>query len=138
MADHARGVAFLIMDGVLPGNEGRGYVLRRIIRRAVQQGVSIGLDRPFLAKLCRSASSSAWATPTRSSWRRGPTSPWSPRKRRCASGARWIRGMGILEEALRRARDSGAELPPEVAFQLHDTYGFPFDLTREIAAERTA
>jgi len=50
--DHARSVAFLIMDGVLPGNEGRDYVLRRIIRRAVQQGVAVGLNDPFLTKLC--------------------------------------------------------------------------------------
>jgi alanyl-tRNA synthetase len=134
MAEHARGVAFLVMDGVTPSNEGRGYVLRRVIRRAVQQGVGIGLQEPFLARLCEravemfheaypglGAASSAILEVARDE---------ETRFRRTLE-----QGMGILDEALRRARDSGQELPAEVAFELHDTYGFPFDLTREIAED---
>jgi alanyl-tRNA synthetase len=134
MAEHARGAAFLIMDGVLPGNEGRDYVLRRIIRRAVQQGVSIGVDEPFLAILAdKVVDIMGGAYPQLAAQRdevRRVVNDEEVRFRRTLE-----QGMGILEEALRRARDTGAELPAEVAFELHDTYGFPFDLTREIAAE---
>ena len=134
MAEHARGASFLIMDGVLPGNDGRDYVLRRIIRRAVQQAVAIGVEKPFLATL----------TDTVVEHMRGAYPALveaQPEIRRVVDEeeVRFRRtldqGMGILEEALRRARDAGTELPAEVAFELHDTYGFPFDLTREIAAE---
>ena len=134
MAEHARGAAFLIMDGVLPGNDGRDYVLRRIIRRAVQQAVAIGVDKPFLATLTD-------AVVDQMSGAYPDLVVAQPEIRRVANDeeVRFRRtldqGMGILEEALRRARDAGEELPAEVAFELHDTYGFPFDLTREIAAE---
>lgn len=134
MAEHARGAAFLIMDGVLPGNEGRDYVLRRIIRRAVQQGVAVGITEPFLATLCDLVVDQM-----------GDAYPQLPRQRdtiRAVVKDEEVRfrrtldtGLRILHEALRRARDAGTELPAEVAFELHDTYGFPFDLTREIAQE---
>ena len=135
MAEHARGAAFMIVDGVLPGNDGRDYVLRRIIRRAVQQGVSIGVDKPFLADLAgevveRMGAAYPQLTAARSDIERVVLEE-ETRFRHTLQ-----QGMGILDEALRRARDAGAELPAEVAFELHDTYGFPFDLTREIAAER--
>ena len=135
MADHARGIAFLIMDGVLPGNEGRDYVLRRIIRRAVQQGVAIGLDEPFLARLCeRVVELMGGAYPTLVASRDAIVEITGEEEARFTHTL--AQGMAILDEALRRARDSGAELPPAVAFELHDTYGFPFDLTREIVQDR--
>jgi alanyl-tRNA synthetase len=135
MAEHARGAAFLVMDGVLPGNDGRDYVLRRIIRRAVQQAVAIGIEKPFLATLTDAVvdmMSPAYPAllDARAEIRR-VVDEEEVRFRRTLD-----QGMGILGEALRRARDAGAELPAEVAFELHDTYGFPFDLTREIAAEQ--
>ena len=134
MAEHARGAVFLIMDGVLPGNEGRDYVLRRIIRRAVQQGVAIGIERPFLADLAGAVIAMMepaypHLTTARAEIERVVTEE-EVRFRRTLH-----QGVGILDEALRRARDAGTELPAEVAFELHDTYGFPFDLTREMAAE---
>jgi len=135
MAEHARGASFLIMDGVLPGNDGRDYVLRRIIRRAVQQAVAIGVEKPFLATLTDTVVDLMKAAYP-------DLVDAQPEIRRVVNEeeVRFRRtldqGMGILGEALRRARDAGAELPAEVAFELHDTYGFPFDLTREIAAEQ--
>ncbi len=135
MAEHSRGIAFLVMDGVLPGNEGRDYVLRRIIRRAVQQGVAIGLDEPFLARLCeRVVDLMGEAYPTLATSRDAIVEIVGEEEARFTRTLN--QGMGILDEALRRARDSGAELPPAVAFELHDTYGFPFDLTREIVQDR--
>jgi alanyl-tRNA synthetase len=135
MADHTRGIAFLVMDGVLPGNEGRDYVLRRIIRRAVQQGVSIGLDEPFLARLCeRVVELMGGAYPALVASRDAIVEITGEEEARFTHTL--AQGMAILDEALRRARDSGAELPPAVAFELHDTYGFPFDLTREIVQDR--
>ena len=134
MAEHARGAAFLVMDGVLPGNEGRDYVLRRIIRRAVQQGVSIGVDEPFLAILAdKVVDLMGEAYPQLAAARDEIVRVVKDEEVRFRRTLE--QGMGILDEALRRARDTGAELPAEVAFELHDTYGFPFDLTREIAAE---
>jgi alanyl-tRNA synthetase len=135
MAEHARGASFLVMDGVLPGNDGRDYVLRRIIRRAVQQAVAIGVEKPVLADLTDAVVElMGGAYPALVEARpeiRRVVNEEEVRFRRTLD-----QGMGILEEALRRARDAGAELPAEVAFELHDTYGFPFDLTREIAAEQ--
>jgi alanyl-tRNA synthetase len=134
MAEHARGVAFLVMDGVLPGNEGRDYVLRRIVRRAVQQGVAIGVNDPFLAGLCDLVvDQMGLAYPALAEQRetiRDVAAEEEQRFRRTLDT-----GLTILNEALRRARDAGTELPAEVAFELHDTYGFPFDLTREIAQD---
>jgi alanyl-tRNA synthetase len=134
MAEHARGAAFLTMDGVLPGNDGRDYVLRRIIRRAVQQGVAIGVERPFLATLAGAVvDQMAVAYPQLVAARSEIVRVIDEEEVRFRHTLQ--QGMGILDEALRRARDAGTELPAEVAFELHDTYGFPFDLTREIAAE---
>jgi alanyl-tRNA synthetase len=134
MAEHARGAAFLIMDGVLPGNEGRDYVLRRIIRRAVQQGGAIGLDDPFLATLAVDVIEQMGAAYPQLVAAR-PEIERVVREEEVRFRRTLHQGMGILEEALRRARDAGTDLPAEVAFELHDTYGFPFDLTREMAAE---
>jgi len=134
MAEHARGVAFLVVDGVLPGNEGRDYVLRRIIRRAVQQGVAIGVKEPFLAGLCALVvDQMSVAYPALAEQREAIMSVAAEEEQRFCRTL--DSGLHILNEALRRARDAGTELPAEVAFELHDTYGFPFDLTREIAQD---
>ncbi len=134
MAEHARGAAFLVMDGVLPGNDGRDYVLRRIIRRAAQQGVSIGMERPFLGALAAAVVDLMGGPyPQLVAARDEIVNVIEEEEVRFRRTLQ--QGMGILDEALRRARDTGTELPAEVAFELHDTYGFPFDLTREIATE---
>ena len=135
MAEHARGVAFLVADGVLPGNEGREYVLRRIIRRAVQQGVSIGMQESFVATMSLKVVDMLGAAYPELATTRDAIATIAgeeeERFRRTLD-----QGMGILEGAVQRAREAGGDLPAEVAFELHDTYGFPFDLTREIVRER--
>jgi alanyl-tRNA synthetase len=130
IADHARASSFLIADGVLPSNEGRGYVLRRVIRRAVQYGRRIGLSSPFLPELADLV--------------REQMAPWYPEleeNRRVVQeylqaeeerfGETLERGLRLFEELAPQGDITG-----EDAFRLHDTYGFPLEVTRELALER--
>ncbi|MGH2768835.1 MAG: alanine--tRNA ligase, partial [Actinomycetota bacterium] len=135
LTDHVRAMTFLIADGVLPSNEGRGYVLRRVIRRAVRHARLAGADRPLLAELSGSAVELF-----------APVFPEVDRGRflirRVVENeeARFDlalrRGLGIIEEEVSAAASRGeVRLAGSIAFELHDTYGFPLDLTAEIAAE---
>ncbi len=133
IADHIRSCSFLISDGVLPGNEGRGYVLRRIIRRAIRHGNKLGAQGPFFHKLV--------ATLVEQMGEAYPELAENQARIEQAllteeeQFARTLdNGMAILEEAL--ANMSGTEIPGEVVFRLYDTYGFPVDLTNDIARER--
>jgi alanyl-tRNA synthetase len=131
LADHGRGLTFLASEGVVPSNEGRGYVMRRIARRAVQQAGRIGLDSPFLSRLSDVVIEQM-----------GEAYPELPEHREEIhrilaaeedSFSRTIaRGTRLFEELAA----SGADISGEDAFQLHDTYGFPFELTQELARER--
>lgn len=133
IADHIRSCAFLVVDGVLPGNEGRAYVLRRIIRRAVRHGNKLGADKPFFHKLVATLAEQM-----------GDAYPELPKQQALVEKAllgeeeQFARtldnGMQILEEAL--AGINGTEIPGDVVFKLYDTYGFPLDLTNDIARER--
>ncbi len=133
IADHIRSCAFLIVDGVLPGNEGRGYVLRRIIRRAIRHGNKLGADQPFFHKLAATLAEQM-----------GDAYPELVKqlahveKALLTEEEQFARtldnGMQILEEAL--ADITGTEIPGDVVFKLYDTYGFPTDLTNDIARER--
>jgi alanyl-tRNA synthetase len=153
IADHSRAVTFLVADGVLPSNEGRGYVLRRILRRAVRHGRLLGRRGPFMAQTSEVVIDiMSGAYPHLAAGRRGILDVI---EREEAQFARTLEaGTGHLDRALqavlrpgderrrvvgRRPEDLGANapvLPGSVAFRLHDTYGFPFDLTVELAAER--
>ena len=135
LADHARAMTFLIADGVVPSNEDRGYILRRIMRRAIQQGRLLGSSRPS----CRgssSASSRSWAPPIRSSRPRATASTGGYGARRRSFRRTWSRAAAASRR-LQRSRTT-ASVPGEDVFRLHDTFGFPFDLTREIAPSRAS
>ncbi len=148
IADHARAITFLIADGVLPSNEGRGYVLRRIVRRAVRHGRLLGRREPFLATLATVVVEiMADAYPY---LLEREADILAAIEREEAQFARTLdAGTGHLEAALvglttserlvgRRVDDlpdDAPVLPGDVAFRLHDTYGFPIDLTIELAAE---
>jgi alanyl-tRNA synthetase len=136
LADHSRGMSFLVADGVVPSNEERGYVLRRIMRRAVQQGRRLGLEPGFLpryAERVRELMGSAYPELTE---QRDAIEKWLSAEEE-SFGRTLEQGTRQLEALIDRALAAGEEgIGAEDAFVLHDTYGFPFDLTRELAAER--
>jgi alanyl-tRNA synthetase len=133
IADHIRSCAFLIVDGVLPGNEGRGYVLRRIIRRAVRHGNKLGATEPFFHKLVGTlASEMGEAYPELVKLQPQVEKALLQEEEQFAKTL--DNGMVILEEALSGLQ--GNVIPGEVVFKLYDTYGFPIDLTNDIARER--
>ena len=133
IVDHIRACAFLIVDGVLPGNEGRGYVLRRIIRRAIRHGKKLGMNETFFHKLvdplCKEMGD---AYPELVKVRAHVEKVLEKEENRFAETL--DQGMEILESAI--AELKGKELPGDVVFKLYDTYGFPVDLTADIARER--
>ena len=133
VADHIRATAFLIADGVTPSNEGRGYVLRRIMRRAIRHGYKLGITEPFFWKLVAPlAEVMGEAYPE---LRTGQARIERAIRTEEDSFALTLgRGMSLLDEAI--ARLKGDLIPGEVVFKLYDTYGFPFDLTADIARER--
>ncbi len=133
IADHIRATAFLIADGVLPSNEGRGYVLRRIMRRAIRHGYKLGAEGSFFRHLVRRWWRK-WAMPTRN-WPPPLFKPPASSSRKKERFAETLsHGMKLLEEDI--AALSGKVIPGETVFKLYDTYGFPVDLTADIARER--
>jgi len=130
VVEHARAAAFLVAEGVVPSNEGRGYVLRRIIRRAVRYGRQLGLLHEFmwqLAAIVRAEMSSVYPELEEHKWAiqehiTGEEDRFSETLER---------GEKLFEGIIAKG-----EITPEEAFRLHDTYGFPFELTKELAAER--
>jgi alanyl-tRNA synthetase len=136
VADHSRGAAFLIADGVVPSNEDRGYILRRIMRRAIQQGRTLGLEAPWLGRFAE-----------RTIEQMGGAYPELVAERETI--ARWVgdeeesfgrtleRGTELLERLVAEAKQSETSwIEAAAAFKLHDTYGFPYDLTKELLAEK--
>ncbi|NOX09171.1 MAG: alanine--tRNA ligase [Gammaproteobacteria bacterium] len=133
IADHIRSCAFLIVDGVLPGNEGRSYVLRRIIRRAVRHGYRLGVDRIFFYKLVGPLCDEMGAAyPELVNMRTEVEDALRREEERFAETL--SQGMKILENDL--AELSGSVIPGDTVFKLYDTYGFPLDLTADIAREK--
>ncbi|MGB5579260.1 MAG: alanine--tRNA ligase, partial [Woeseia sp.] len=133
IADHIRACSFLIVDGVLPGNEGRGYVLRRIIRRAIRHGKKLGVSTAFFHKLVKPlVAEMGEAYPELAKAQAHVEKVLKKEEERFAETL--DQGMEILEQAI--AALKGKEIPGEVVFKLYDTYGFPVDLTADIARER--
>ncbi len=134
LSDHARATAFLIGDGVMPSNEGRGYVLRRVMRRAIRFGVKVGLDQPFMHEIVDQVVDDFGAAYPELEERRHfiaeVVQAEEQRFRRTLD-----RGMRLLDAELDKA-GKGGTVPGDVAFTLSDTYGFPVDLTRLIAEEK--
>jgi alanyl-tRNA synthetase len=132
LGDHARTVAFLVNDGVLPSNEGRGYVLRRLLRRAVRHAYQLGVDKVVLPTLIATVTDvmgEAYPDLRRNAdYVSGRAAQEEERFRQTLKA-----GGAILEEAL---ASGGGRVEGATAFLLHDTYGYPIDLTKEIAAER--
>ncbi|MBN2468840.1 MAG: alanine--tRNA ligase [Deltaproteobacteria bacterium] len=136
IADHSRAVAFLLSDGVLPSNEGRGYVLRRVIRRAIRHGKKLGLSKPFLYQTAGYVADIM-----------GNAYPELVKTRNLISQAvqneegRFLEtleiGLSLLQEEIEKVQGrERPQLPGEIVFKLYDTYGFPVDLTADIARER--
>ncbi len=132
IADHIRATAFLVADGVIPSNEGRGYVQRRIVRRAIRHGYKLGQKTPFFHKLVNDlVAQMGEAYPKLREQQQRITEVLRVEEERFFETL--AHGMEILDGALA----GGAKvLPGDVAFKLHDTYGFPLDLTNDVCRER--
>ncbi|MGA2164336.1 MAG: alanine--tRNA ligase [Solirubrobacteraceae bacterium] len=136
LADHARGMSFLVADGVVPSNEERGYVLRRVMRRAIQQGRTLGMMPGFLVRYAEVVHELMGAVYPELTTQRAAIKKWLAAEEE-GFGRTLEQGTRLLEELIKRALDADDEgIAAADAFELHDTYGFPFDLTRELVAER--
>jgi len=136
IADHARALSFLIADGVLPSNEGRGYVERRLLRRAARFGRELGLERPFLHEVCQTVvNQMGHHYPELVESRSNISKIILTEEERFASTL--ARGMDILDGLFERMVEEGATTAPgDELFRLHDTFGFPLDLATDIAEDR--
>src|SRR5262245_28626688 len=132
VADHARALAFLVGDGVLPSNEGRGYVLRRILRRAARHGALLGMQEPFLHRVADAVIDAMSGAYPELAERRAFV-----RERILREEGRFLetlsKGLALLEQEIAALRGSGATLlPGDAVFRLYDTFGFPVDLTEDV------
>jgi len=135
VTDHIRGASFMISDGVLPSNEGRGYVLRRILRRAARHGRLLGIERAFLADLCDvMIDQNCGAYPELEERREYIKKVISMEEERF--NAKIDSGLSILNKLIEETKAQGGKtLSAAGVFELHDAFGFPIDITREIAAD---
>jgi alanyl-tRNA synthetase len=135
LADHGRGMTFLVSDGVVPSNEERGYVLRRIMRRAIQQGRLLGIEGHFLPRLCERVIEVMGAAYPELNDGRDTILKWAAAEEE-NFGRTLVQGQRLLEDVIASAKkDETSWVSAEDAFKLHDTYGFPYELTKELLAE---
>ena len=136
LADHSRAITFLIADGVVPSNEDRGYVLRRIMRRAIQQARTLELERGFLGRFADVVVELMGSEYPELAEQHENVHRWIGSEEQ-SFGRTLEQGSRLLSEIIDRVRQSGAEgISSSEAFMLHDTYGFPIEMTRELAAEQ--
>jgi alanyl-tRNA synthetase len=136
VADHSRGAAFLIADGVVPSNEDRGYILRRIMRRAIQQGRALGLEAPWLGRFAERAIEIMGEAYPELAAERETIARWVDDEEE-SFGRTLERGTELLERLVAEAQESETSwIDAADAFKLHDTFGFPYDLTKELLAEK--
>jgi alanyl-tRNA synthetase len=132
LADHSRGMVNLIADGVVPSNEDRGYVLRRIMRRAIAQGRSLGLEAPYLGCFAEVAIDLLGSDVPQLATERDTVVRWVQDEEE-GFGRTLDRGLDLLGEIIERARsESRSDVDAAAAFRLHDTFGFPYEMTREL------
>ena len=133
ISDHIRSTSFLIVDGITPENEGRGYVLRRILRRAIRHGYKMGATKPFLNELVYNLSDLMKDAYPAIDEKKDHISSII-KNEEIKFFETLSKGINILDEAINNLKDK--TIPGEVVFKLHDTFGFPFDLTADIAREK--
>jgi alanyl-tRNA synthetase len=135
IADHSRGMTFLIADGVVPSNEERGYVLRRVMRRAIQQGRVLGLESPWIGRFAERTIEMISDAYPELAQQRDTIMRWVGDEEQ-AFGRTLDRGTQLLEQLVAQAKEQETSwIDAAEAFKLHDTYGFPYDLTKELLAE---
>ncbi|HWM64334.1 MAG TPA: alanine--tRNA ligase [Solirubrobacterales bacterium] len=136
VADHSRGATFLIADGVVPSNEDRGYILRRIMRRAIQQGRTLGLEGQWLGRFAKRTIETMGDAYPELAAEQETIARWVGDEEE-SFGRTLERGTELLERLVAEANEAGTSwIEAADAFKLHDTYGFPYDLTKELLAER--
>jgi alanyl-tRNA synthetase len=135
LADHARAMTFLIADGVVPSNEERGYVLRRVMRRAIQQGRALDLEPGFLTGYSERVREMMGGIYPELHEQRAAIEKWLSAEEE-SFGRTLSQGLATLRLHIDQARDAGrASVPAAEVFRLHDTYGFPYEMTQELLAE---
>ncbi len=135
LADHSRAISFLVADGVVPSNEDRGYVLRRVMRRAIQQGRGLEMEPGFLGRYAELVEQLMGGVYPELAEQRAAIGKWLSSEEE-SFGRTLEQGMGVLRFHINHAREKGQDfVQAEDAFKLHDTFGFPFELTGELLAE---
>jgi alanyl-tRNA synthetase len=136
LADHSRAMTFLVADGVVPSNEDRGYVLRRVMRRAIQQGRALDLEPGFLTKYAERVQELMGGVYPELHEQRAAIETWLTSEEE-SFGRTLTQGLATLNGLIEEARGQGrANVPADEVFRLHDTYGFPYEMTKELLAER--
>ncbi len=137
LADHSRAMTFLVADGVVPSNEDRGYVLRRVMRRAIQQGRALELEQGFLTRYAERVQELMGGVYPELREQQPAIGTWLTSEEE-SFGRTLTQGLATLRGLIEQAREAGStNVPADEVFRLHDTYGFPYEMTKELLAEES-